>query len=65
VEAAEIRIAQQQASTRELIEAKTILINALNSRLDLQLSHYLAILRLKRDMGVLDLHPENLLADTQ
>lgn len=65
VEAAEIRIAQQQASTRELIEAKTILINALNTRLDLQLSHYLAILRLKRDMGVFDLHPENLFADTQ
>ena len=63
VEAAKILIAQQRVSNRELIDAKTTLVNALNSRLDLQLAHYLAILRLKRDMGVLDLHPEALFAD--
>lgn len=65
VEAAKILIAQQRVSNRELIDAKTTLVNALNNRLDLQLSHYLAILRLKRDMGTIDLHPETLFADAQ
>ncbi len=65
VEVAKILIAQQRASNRELIEAKNALVNATNNRLDLQLAHYLAILRLKRDMGVLDLHPEILFAENQ
>lgn len=65
VEAAKILIAQQRKSNRELIEAKTTLVNALNSCLDLQLAHYLAVLRLKRDMGVLELRPETLFAENQ
>ncbi len=51
---AEFRFERGEASNRNLIEAQTLHHNALNARLDIYLSHYIATLQLRRDMGQLD-----------
>ncbi len=51
---AEFRFERGEASNRNLIEAQTLHHAALNSRLDLYLSHYIATLQLRRDMGRLE-----------
>ncbi|MEI6351122.1 MAG: TolC family protein [Verrucomicrobiota bacterium] len=52
---AEILFQDGRVSNREVIEANSIRIAAMNARLDLVLAHYIGVLQLKRDLGVLDL----------
>jgi len=53
--AAQFLLERGKASSREVIDANTIRIDAMNRKLDILLEHYLAMLRLKRDMGILNL----------
>ncbi len=54
------RFERGQASNRNVIDANTILSNAVNARLDLRLAHYIATLQLRRDTGRLEAIPSGL-----
>lgn len=54
---AAFRFEQGQASNRSLLEAKNTEARALTRNLDLQLSHYINYLQIKRDIGQLQIDP--------
>jgi len=54
VRLAGFRFERGQASNRNVIDANTVLANAINAQLDLKLFHYIATLQLRRDTGRLD-----------
>ncbi|MEI8234662.1 MAG: TolC family protein [Verrucomicrobiota bacterium] len=65
VAAAQFLLERGQVSNREVIDADNIRISAINTKLDLQMDHYVALLRLERDMGVFDRDQPSLFATTK
>ncbi|MBF0198422.1 MAG: TolC family protein, partial [Planctomycetes bacterium] len=52
---AEFRFQSGEVSNREVIEASESLTDAENTKIDLYLNHFIAKLRLKKDLGLMDL----------
>ncbi len=56
----QIRVEADEAQQRDLSEARQSLNNALNQLIDLKVQHFIARLRLKRNMGILFINAEGM-----
>lgn len=56
----QIRVEADEAQQRDLSEARQSLNSALNQLIDLKVQHFIARLRLRRDLGILFINPEGM-----